>query len=1608
MKNKTISKSILIILLCVVFVLSLVGCEQTDIPDIPDVGDLQLEISGYSTAIEVGQDGVLSDEDILSGITAKLGETTYVPYIADKSAVNMAAIGEYSVVIGIKDGNGNIVNGLDGKPATVNRTVKVVEVFYADIQIQGLDQELSFEFGAEITDAQLLEGLSVSEGFTLYVKDRSGLDSSEAGEYSVVIGVKKGERIVKSDATHEVTEERYIIIEEEIPELHVTFYFGESTTPTSVYVELNSQLTQDELEASILAGVVAKDDDFNEYELALDMSAVNVNEAGNYNVTVTAMQDGEPLCDSQGQPFATTRTVIVKVFETLQTPQQLAIGAGNNIGMITFSKPAHATDYVALVMNKGEAASEQDAVAVIESKGFVPMGFVDLASGDYTVYIKALADGYKQSAYSEGFDITFTLVKNFSVEELGSFADRDHGTASVSGGHAKIVEYADGWGKVVSESFNVNMDKSPILALNLYSVEGKYFACMIINNSEKTMRGDTQSADPAMMPFKTSDYTGTQSVQLELGCASSGTTVDHPVVMLDGARIFYLSEYTAPIVGHQLTAPTDFAPKGAKISWSCDSLAEKYDVQIVVMGSENVVASTSGIETREFQVAQLPAGDYTLRVQAIGDGTQTLSSQVATYDFSVKEYANWSAQDIGNFTGEGWETTSTVKYDGETGYAIINHDGSRGYGAVGVPSASAPIIDLSKRPVIVMEDVSIAGGWLARAFFGSSGIIGMQNDTIIDVHYDYLIKETWTNVDGNYIGSIGNKENPQGTGAYRFLMGFVGGNEARVQLKGMRIVYVKEYSTEMTPVQTPSGFGTSTDGGSIQWNTNALKYKYELYALGGEVALAMGEGNGSTFAAVTLPAGNYTLKVQGLGDGVETSDSQWGEYSFTVTEIVAYSAQDIVNSELFFAHDGKTPIVTLEGDKARITNDSDWAVWAPIEAVQLNFANRPVIVMDGLTLINDCWLARSYIGATTIVMQNDTAGTSAWQNATWIRRTWVNVDGNSIGANTGNQTNPAGLADYQFGIGINGSGIVELSSIRIVFLTEYTIPKQATPSNFNNDGENITWQGSANKYEYSITRFGEQEVLASGELESASLSIASMEAGNYTLTVIAKGDGVNFVDSLPATYNFAITGFTLTAPQNLAFGTGAITFDAVANATSYTGIIVALGGEATATPVATFECATNKVEFIGIDLASGSYTLYVKACATGADDSAYSTGLDFTFTLYASYGVQEIGAFTNKEHAEASIDGQYAKVTSTVDGWGRTMGPQVTINFDANPVIAINFHEVSKAYFLNFVVDGNYKSLIGDTYNANPLLMAVKSGDLTGMTGVQTVNLIMGVTGGNNPEPYVLIEAIKIYSVGEYVAPPAEKAPVDTASEFAVASNGYNISWTTNSSAYDYELYIYGTEDVVNSGNAIGKSFNVASLSAGSYTLKVKCLGDGVMTADAEAWGLFNFKIEDKYNYDAAALAQFIKIDGDAVTAELSQDGTKAVFTATGWGIAAPQDPNTLDSASSKFTGSAHAVLVVKGINVKSGAWCFRAYVRGSGNSYAVINTVMHNDDGNSNDLFVHETWKNVDGNFVTGFTGNANEPGGYIRDYMVAFGATNNGTIEVESIRVIVVSAIK
>ena len=1772
-----------------------------------------LVVSGYDTAVKVKQDSQVSDSDLIAGVTATRGSETLTVYVVDKSNLNTANLGTVEITLGLKDSNGNVVSN-----ATYRRNVTVEENFYTDINIGG-NTTLTFLVDADIEDSDLLAGLTVNDGFTLYVKESDALDSSTSGDYYVTIGVKKGGKVVKSSATTEVTVQRKVSIVEPEPELNITFYFNDLTEIPNAFIELN-ETNDNTIKSAILAGLTAKDDDFNEYLVKIvDMSTLDTTTANTYSVTLGAYNGTELLKDKDGNDFTITRSVVVRAFEKLAAPSNFIIaGYADQMGRIRFDNvPEGAETYVVKFVAQGAESTAQAVCETTVDHAYVEMGFLPLVSGDYTMYVKAQGTGYLDSEFSAGYSITYTLFAEFTPEVIATWTNQDHGIPSLVNGVAKIETPIDGWGKAKSADIQVNFNKTVVLALDINKVDNAFFSTLLIDGSEISIIGDTRSGDPIMREIKATGYTGTQTVNIIVGPTGGG-----PAIYLNGVRVFSIEKYVAPQQNVQLANPSEFGVgvDGSSIKWTGDNLCETYSIKITKRGETTVIKEDT-TDQLSYQVATLPKGDYTITVKCVGKAPLTTDSEEVSYDFSIKEYANFTAEQIGQFTGNGWEADSTVEYNSETGYAVINFDGHRSYGAVGNEGVT---VDLSKKPVVIFEDLTITGGWLARAFFGTSTIYPMQNDTMGDAHYDYLVRKIWLNVDGNLIpGATGSKEEPQGVAEYRFLLGFVGGNDSRVTVKGMRFVYVQEYTEAAPePLAKPKDFAPASSGSEIGWASNALTHEYTVYAFGTETVIASGTTNGASLEVASLPAGRYTLKVKGLGNNTETLDSEYATYDFAVRDLVYYSAADVANTSLFAVSDGNVS-ASATGNRVTITNNSDWGVWSPLVGTTLDLSQRPVIVVKGITLEHECWLARAYVGGTTIVMQNDTNGN--WNNVTIIRRTWVNVDGNKINGNTGDANNPAGTVEYRFGIGVNGSGIVSYESIRIVIVTAYTdcgnnhdLKEVAeVPATCTTGGHNQYWvcdncgkvfkadkttettpeaevteinpnnhslehingtaaHGVAGYKEYwHCTACGKyyEDLAATKEINNIdtwkaeggagyvadahvcnhtpqvnatcqatgikeywqctecnkyfsdsayTLEIADLEAwkagdgliaiadhalvevsakaptcvetGNtqyWTCSVCSKvfkadrttettveaetlpisdhsygapvyewtfeggawkctatrtcsvnsehyetetvtsnsevttqaTESTNGAITYTATFTNAafetqtkvVTTTMLAKPANMVirggYEIGRIMFDAVENATGYEAILVALGENTSSTVLASMSSATNEVSFKTVFLPTGNYTLYIRAVSSNTEyvASNYSDGLDLTITVLKSWTAQEfVNSFTGLEHCQAVMVGDLAKVTPINDGWGYgRLNEELTIDFNKNPIVNFDIVSFTNAYS-SFAFDGStVLPLTGDTNDANIFPTSIYRGNVqgSGYTGVNVMRVGLGVTGGLGCEVYVRSAAV--YYLTEYVEPSGTKDPVQTATDMTLSSNKMNITWTTDALSFEYTVYVKDTDTVVESGTKNGTNYSPAHLPAGQYTIKVKCLGDGENTLDATDYGTFNFQITDYISYSAADIAAWTRVAGEPTTAALSDDGTKAVITTTAWGIVAQQDPNTLASESSKFTGSACPILVIKGLTVKSGAWCLRAYVRGSANSYALTDVVMHNDDANSADLLVHPAWQNVDGNMIASFSGNNTNPGGYIRDYMIGLGATNYGTVEVESIRIVGISVL-
>lgn len=778
---KTIRKKrIFLSLLCVlILVLCLVSCN--------DHSEIKVEIVGNSP-VELAVGEVVTDEILTSGVKATVNESSQnvTIYVVDKNDLDVSKVGEYTVVLGVKL-DGEIVYDRHGA-VTCQRKVTVRETFYADVKFS-CASDLYFVKGQTFTSQTLLDGCSVSEGFSLYVRDETGLNVNLVGTYCVYFGVKKQDKIVKKDGETELIFTRKIVVSDSLEKDDITFYFNDEIEQEPVYIQHESGVTQPEILEEAISGVSAKDDDFNSYDVQI-VGSDEIDSAviGEYNVTIGAFYNNQPVI-SNGQKVEVCRKVVVKQFEKLSRPENVSVGEGKNVGCIVFDNPPNAQSFTVKIVNLGQAYSAEAVAEIDSQQSVVPLGFCNLPDGDYTVFVNAHSKGFADSDYSEGCNVEYKVFASYSANDIAVWQNSDHGEPSFDkkSGTAKITTTRDGWGKAKSGEFSLDYSLNPLLALDIYKVDSAYFATLFVDKTEIKIIDDTRKNLPVTATIPKGGNNEIVKAALIVGPTGGG-----PSVYIRSARVFALNAVDQAELNRPLETPQNMrlGDNGYSVTWNAIKKCAGYSVLVKKYAEQTVVASDVVTEN-SFAVANLPVGQYTIEVMAKGKPPYTVDSSVATFSFSVNSYAMFNAQQISSFSNS-WHSAK-VAYDKTTDRAVFNHSGNVDYGAVGCNPVN---VDLSRKPVAVLTDVFVKGGFLARGYFGSSKMFVMQHDTVPQSQqgqsYANIFKPLWIDADGNLIPEAsGTIASPQGKGDYSFMIGFCKGKDSRVSVKSLSIVYLE-------------------------------------------------------------------------------------------------------------------------------------------------------------------------------------------------------------------------------------------------------------------------------------------------------------------------------------------------------------------------------------------------------------------------------------------------------------------------------------------------------------------------------------------------------------------------------------------------------------------------------------------------------------------------------------------------------------------------------------------------------------------------------------------------------------------------------------------------
>lgn len=484
--------------------------------------------------------------------------------------------------------------------------------------------------------------------------------------------------------------------------------------------------------------------------------------------------------------------------------------------------------------------------------------------------------------------------------------------------------------------------------------------------------------------------------------------------------------------------------------------------------------------------------------------------------------------------------------------------------------------------------------------------------------------------------------------------------------------------------------------------------------------------------------------------------------------------------------------------------------------------------------------------------------------------------------------------DYTAGVVANAEGKTSSDEKREDFTVAAAPTALATPTGFAYADGKVTWgavSGAAG-YTVEVADAGGTAVIAEQKINAAELSVSSLAAGTYTITVTANGTSGVSLDSLAAEYTFTVEPVLtkLATPSGGAVDieNRKVTWTAVSGATSYL-----------------------------VSGSKGGETVFNQQTVTAAEISiAGVEETEFTLTVIA---VGDPATTTNSDPYNYEVKIEAVPMDAPTD-----------IGLDADEEDLLIWSEVAMSDAYRLIIRQGENNPIVDTE------LIVNEYDISDLAvGSYTVTV---QTLADPDDIFVTDSAVSSYDLT------IESLGAFQAIENLRISGGY-FRWDANNArGYDIVVTERGDDQplALNGVTAADNSFMIAGigLTSGDYTFSVTPVDNRHDTERGTA-ATFDFTLTVVQSFDAEDIAGF---DGNSPVgehgrAELVTYNDKQVAkvtpTADGWG--------RVGSSAVTVNYNSNPVLYIDIEGLEVGG--YHAQIRVNGENYSVLNDSATNSD---------------------------------------------------------------
>lgn len=713
--------------------------------------------------------------------------------------------------------------------------------------------------------------------------------------------------------------------------------------------------------------------------------------------------------------------------------------------------------------------------------------------------------------------------------------------------------------------------------------------------------------------------------------------------------------------------------------------------------------------------------------------------------------------------------------------------------------------------------------------------------------------------------------------------------------------------------------------GTLTWSAveGATSYDVTVYK-GKEVALDTQNVKTTSLNVSSLAAGNYTAGVVAKADGKTSSAEKKAD--FTVAEALkelatptgfAYDEDKITWTAVAGATSGYA--VKVVNESGSTVFEEDAVMSAELDVSELAAGKYTVTVtanaVAGAALASKTASYEFTVADAKLATPSGGAVDVSARKVTWTAV--ENAAGYQVTATDGaeqifdryvtaNEVNidEAEVDEFTLSIVAVGEEGTE-NSDPYVYEVKINAVKIEAPSEIKTDDDcNIlSWKEVAGSDAYRLVIKSGAETVVDEELIETSYDISALGKGEYSVEMqtLADPDDVFRTDSDTVNAKFTVASLGAFASLGELEIEGGYIVWAENDARGYE-VKVTEYGKDQALDLNGVKVADGKFMIAAAGLKTGGYTVTVTQKDNRHDsETGTPASIDISLTDVKSFTAADIAKFDGVapvgEHGKAELvehnGKQVAKVTPTVDGWGRIGSEPVTINYGSNPVLYIDIEDLEVGGFhAQIQVDGNNIKILDDGAKLADVAISLVT-DQTA-SGSKSTRIRLGVdtsstTSANDAVAYY--NGCRVLYITDYVPPFEGKLEKVTGFEI---SNGMDIAWNAVENADSYYVTLENSEGstVQEKTAQAGIQFNARDLAAGEYTLTVSAFNSTNDKALESDPATYNFKVTYLAEYSAKDISAFtVNLVGDSKSVYYDEKTDTAVMNndgAYGYGAIAP------------------------------------------------------------------------------------------------------------------------